>query len=192
MIDISILEQRLAVALRRISVATEALSIDLDVGDVTSSVDPIQAVNPSSNIVAVGAELDEAQSFLTSATLKIVEQDEKIAVLNQLLEDSRENLATLMLVEVDECNLLADAVAALEVALSQVTQSNKQLREANQKLRDANAEGLGNSALINFGLQSEVDSLKVERAAEKAQLNVLITGLSEVPLINVAGEIDDA
>ena len=192
MIDISILEQRLAVALRRISVATEALSIDLDVGDVTSSVDPIQAVNPSSNIIAVGAELDEAQSFLTSATLKIVEQDEKIAVLNQLLEDSRENLATLMLVEVDECNLLADAVAALEVALSQVTQSNKQLREANQKLRDANAEGLGNSALINFGLQSEVDSLKVERAAEKAQLNVLITGLSEVPLINVAGEIDDA
>ena len=192
MIDISILEQRLAVALRRISVATEALSIDLDMGDVTSSVDPIQAVNPSSNIIAVGAELDEAQSFLTSATLKIVEQDEKIAVLNQALEDSRENLATLMLVEVDKCNLLADAVAALEVALSQVTQSNKQLREANQKLRDANAEGLGNSALINFGLQSEVDSLKVERAAEKAQLNVLITGLSEVPLINVAGEIDDA
>ena len=87
---------------------------------------------------------------------------------------------------------MPDAVAALEVALSQVTQSNKQLREANQKLRDANAEGLGNSALINFGLQSEVDSLKVERAAEKAQLNVLITGLSEVPLINVAGEIDDA
>ena len=192
MIDISILEQRLAVALRRISVATEALSFDLDVGDVTSSVDPIQAVNPSSNIIAVGAELDEAQSFLTSATLKIVEQDEKIATLNRALEDTRENLATLMLVEVDECNLLADAVAALEVALSQVTQSNKQLREANQKLRDANAEGLGNSALINFGLQSEVDSLKVERAAEKAQLNVLITGLSEVPLINVAGEIDDA
>ena len=192
MINTSVLEQRLAVALRRISVATEALSFDLDMGDVTSSVDPIQAVNPSSSIIAVGAELDEAQSFLTSATFKIVEQDKKIAVLNQALEDSRENLATLMLVEVDECNLLADAVAALEVALSQVTQSNKQLREANQKLRDANAEGLGNSALINFGLQSEVDSLKVERAAEKAQLNVLITGLSEVPLINVAGEIDDA
>ena len=192
MINTSVLEQRLAVALRRISVATEALSIDLDMGDVTSSVDPIQAVNPSSNIIAVGAELDEAQSFLTSATFKIVEQDKKIAVLNQALEDSRENLATLMLVEVDECNLLADAVAALEVALSQVTQSNKQLREANQKLRDANAEGLGNSALINFGLQSEVDSLKVERAAEKAQLNVLITGLSEVPLIKVAGEIGDA
>ena len=191
MINISTLEQRLAVALRRISVATKALSIDLDVGDVTSSVDPIQAVNPSSNNIAVGAELDEAQSFLTSGTLKIVEQDAQIAALNQALEDSRENLATLMLVEVDECNLLADAVAALEVALSQVTQSNKQLREANQKLRDANAEGLGNSALINFGLQSEVDSLKVERAAEKAQLNVLITGLSEVPLINVAGEIDD-
>ena len=192
MIDISLLEQRLAVALRRISVATEALSFDLDMGDVTSSVDPIQAVNPSSNIIAAGAESDEAQSFLTSGTLKIVEQDAQIAALNQALEDSRENLATLMLVEVDECNLLADAVAALEVALSQVTQSNKQLREANQKLRDANAEGLGNSALINFGLQSEVDSLKVERAAEKAQLNVLITGLSEVPLINVAGEIDDA
>ena len=192
MINISTLEQRLAVALRRISVATKALSIDLDVGDVTSSVDPIQAVNPSSNNIAVGAELDEAQSFLTSGTLKIVEQDAQIAALNQALEDSRENLATLMLAEVDECNLLADAVAALEVALSQVTQSNKQLRESNQKLRDANAEGLGNSALINFGLQSEVDSLKVERAAEKAQLNVLITGLSEVPLINVAGEIDDA
>ncbi|MDT2075499.1 MAG: hypothetical protein RMX26_05885, partial [Planktomarina sp.] len=92
MIDISTLEQRLAVALRRISVATEALSIDLDVGDVTSSVDPIQAVNPSSSIIAVGAELDEAQSFLTSATFKIVEQDKKIAVLNQALEDSRENL----------------------------------------------------------------------------------------------------
>jgi hypothetical protein len=58
-------------------------------------------------------------------------------------------------------------------------QSNAQLRASNQALRAANAAGLGDASLINAGMQAQIDALTAERAAEAAQLELLLTALTQ-------------
>jgi hypothetical protein len=76
-------------------------------------------------------------------------------------------------------NVDTDALAALDAQLSQVIKSNAQLRASNQALRAANAEGLGNASLVNDAMQAEIDTLTAERAAEAAQLEMLLEALTQ-------------
>jgi hypothetical protein len=76
-------------------------------------------------------------------------------------------------------NVKADALAVLDAQLSQVMQSNAHLRVSNQALRAANAVGLGDASLINAGMQAEIDTLTAERAAEAAQLELLLKALTD-------------
>jgi DNA repair exonuclease SbcCD ATPase subunit len=188
MSDISDLEQRLAAALRRISTATESLPKAVIMGGASLSIDPTRAANQKSHDVA----LAEVRSSLAAATSKLTVQEEKIEMLVQELENTRENQVSPVGAEDSQNNFLADAFSELEVELSQLTQSNTQLREANQNLRDSNAKGLGDAGLINSGLQSGIDSLSAERAADKAHLQVLITALSEAASIDVTEEKENA
>ena len=188
MSDISDLEQRLAAALRRISTATESLPKAVIMGGSSLSIDPTRAANQKSHDVA----LAEVRSSLAAATSKLTVQEEKIEMLVQALENTRENQVSPVGAENSQNNFLADAFSELEVQLSQLTQSNTQLREANQNLRDSNAKGLGDAGLINSGLQSGIDSLSAERAADKAHLQVLITALSEAASIDVTEEKENA
>ena len=188
MSDISDLEQRLAAALRRISTATESLPKAVIMGGSSLSIDPTRAANQKSHDVA----LAEVRSSLAAATSKLTVQEEKIEMLVQELENTRENQVSPVGAEDSQNNFLADAFSELEVELSQLTQSNTQLREANQNLRDSNAKGLGDAGLINSGLQSGIDSLSAERAADKAHLQVLITALSEAASIDVTEEKENA
>jgi hypothetical protein len=116
--DISVFEQRIAAAIRRISTATEAVSLNK----------AAPAATPSEPAVP-------------------------------------ENVKT-------------DALAVLDAQLSQVMQSNAHLRVSNQALRAANAVGLGDASLINAGMQAEIDTLTAERAAEAAQLELLLKALT--------------
>jgi DNA repair exonuclease SbcCD ATPase subunit len=188
MSDISDLEQRLAAALRRISTATESLPKAVIMGGASLSIDATRAANQKSHDVA----LAEVRSSLAAATSKLTVQEEKIEMLVQELENTRENQVSPVGAEDSQNNFLADAFSELEVKLSQLTQSNTQLREANQNLRDSNAKGLGDAGLINSGLQSGIDSLSAERAADKAHLQVLITALSEAASIDVTEEKENA
>ena len=76
-------------------------------------------------------------------------------------------------------NVGMDALAALDAQLSQVMKSNAQLRATNQALRAANAEGLGDASLVNAAMQAEIETLTAERAAEAAQLEILLKALSQ-------------
>ena len=76
-------------------------------------------------------------------------------------------------------NVGMDALAALDAQLSQVMKSNAQLRASNQALRAANAEGLGDANLVNAAMQAEIDTLTAERAAEAAQLEILLKALTQ-------------
>ena len=116
--DISVFEQRIAAAIRRISTATEAVSLNK----------AAPAPTPSEPAVP-------------------------------------ENVKT-------------DAPTVLDAQLSQVMQSNAHLRVSNQALRAANAVGLGDASLINAGMQAEIDTLTAERAAEAAQLELLLKALT--------------
>ena len=117
--DISVFEQRIAAAIRRISTATEAVSLNK----------AAPAATPSEPAVP-------------------------------------ENVKT-------------DALAVLDAQLSQVMQSNAHLRVSNQALRAANAVGLGDASLINAGMQAEIDTLTADRAAESAQLEMLLEALTQ-------------
>ena len=119
MSNISVLEQRITAAIRRISAATEAVPLNCP-ASAPASVEPAAPESVNS-----------------------------------------------------------DALAALDAQLSQVMQSNAQLRASNQALRVANAEGLGDVSLINAGMQAEIDTLTAERAAESAQLALLLTALTQ-------------
>jgi len=119
MSDVSVLEQRITAAIRRISVATEAVTLNR----AASAPAPVEPAAPE--------------------------------------------------------NVHSDALAALDAQLSQVMQSNAQLRASNQALRAANAEGLGDASLINAGMQAQIDALTAERAAEAAQLELLLTALTQ-------------
>ena len=116
--DISVFEQRIAAAIRRISTATEAVS------------------------------LNKAEPAATPSEPAVPE------------------------------NVKTDALAVLDAQLSQVMQSNAHLRVSNQALRAANAVGLGDASLINAGMQAEIDTLTAERAAEAAQLELLLKALT--------------
>ena len=116
--DISVFEQRIAAAIRRISTATEAVSLNKAAPAPT----PIEPAVPE--------------------------------------------------------NVKTDALTVLDAQLSQVMQSNAHLRVSNQALRAANAVGLGDASLINAGMQAEIDTLTAERAAEAAQLELLLKALT--------------
>ena len=76
-------------------------------------------------------------------------------------------------------NNLASVVGELEVALSLLTQSNTELREVNQQLRDANSKGVGDPELINNALKIEIDNIRLERAAEKSQINIILAAITD-------------
>ena len=74
---------------------------------------------------------------------------------------------------------LAGLVGELEVALSRLKQSNTDLRKMNQQLRDANSKGVGDPELINNALKIEIDNIRLERAADKSQINIILAAIMD-------------
>jgi hypothetical protein len=107
---------------------------------------------------------------------------DNILVLEERLETAlgRIALAVGALPEIeDKTGNIAGSVVALEEALSKLTQSNAQLREINHQLREANSKSVGDPELINNALKIEIDNIRHERAAEKSQINILLTALTD-------------
>lgn len=176
--DILLLEQRLAAALLRISNAAETLPITKTWGAEAPVLDPKTEANEALEAMVPSADFYEIQAELTDAREKFTEQASQIVELTQALEADRTPQVQGSS-GADRYNYyLVEEVSELEAKLSQVAQSNAQLRVANQNLRDANAKGVGDSGLINFGLQAEINSLTAERAADAAQMQLLITALT--------------
>ena len=192
MSDISALEQRLAAALRRISTATEALPDNADRRTDVAGSDTNRASLENSETMAAQAEFEKIQAELIETCKKLTVQDRQLVELTQALEAARTAQYQPMSAPEERSDHLAEAVNALELELSQVSQSNAQLRASNKSLRDVNAQGVGDAGLINAGLQAEIDSFTAERAADAAQMQLLITALSDVGLTDAGEELQDA
>lgn len=192
MSDISALEQRLAAALRRISTATEALPDNADRRTDVAGSDTNRGNLENSEAMTAQAEFEKIQTELIETCKKLTAQDRQLVELTQALEAARTAQSEPMPTPEERSDHLAEAVNALELELSQVSQSNAQLRASNKSLRDVNAQGVGDAGLINVGLQAEIDSLTAERAADAAQMQLLITALSDVGLTDAGEELQDA
>lgn len=190
--DISDLEQRLAAALRRISAATEALHDNADRHTDVAGSDTNKASVENSKAMTAQADFEKIQAELIETCKKLTAQDQQLVELTQALEAARTAQSEPMPAPEERSDHLAEAVNALELELSQVSQSNAQLRASNKSLRDVNAQGVGDVGLINAGLQAEIDSLTAERAADAAQVQLLITALSDVGLTDAGEELQDA
>ena len=192
MSDISALEQRLAAALRRISTATEALPDNADRRTDVAGSDTNRGSLENSEAMTAQAEFEKIQTELIETCKKLTAQDRQLVELTQALEAARTAQSEPMPTPEERSDHLAEAVNALELELSQVSQSNAQLRASNKSLRDVNAQGVGDAGLINAGLQAEIDSLTAERAADAAQMQLLITALSNVGSTDAGEELQDA
>ena len=192
MSDISALEQRLAAALRRISTATEALPDNADRRTDVAGSDINRGSLENSEAMTAQAEFEKIQTELIETCKKLTAQDRQLVELTQAVEAARMAQSEPMPTPEERSDHLAEAVNALELELSQVSQSNAQLRASNKSLRDVNAQGVGDAGLINAGLQAEIDSLTAERAADAAQMQLLITALSDVGLTDAGEELQDA
>ena len=69
--------------------------------------------------------------------------------------------------------------ASLDEAISRLKQPNTDLREMNQQLRDANSKGVGDPELINNALKIEIDNIRLEREAEKSQINIILAAITD-------------
>ena len=136
--------------------------------------------------LGTGGEADEA------ATLRQEVEDEKLANaqleerVKQLGARAREAEAALAAAndagatKAEESATRAQALKRIDSELSSLRHANQQLRENNTALREANAKGVAEPHLINKAMMAELDGLRASRAADRAEMDVILTELAEI------------
>ena len=74
----------------------------------------------------------------------------------------------------------AQAMTQLDGELQSLRKANQQLRDNNTALRAANSEGVAEPHLINKAMMAELDGLRAARAADRAEMDVLLTELGQI------------
>ena len=173
MSEISALEQRLSIALTRISAAAEIIVSSSFLEMNESEIKDRDALPAHILKELEQLRLNLMQSQTTTSQQETVIADLNIKVTRLSSEQPRPYEAD------SEYGLekLSQAVLTLDASVQQLSQSNLQLRKANQDLRSANAAGLADPGVIDAGLQAELVSLHAERDVDKAQLQALLAVL---------------
>ncbi|WP_439124923.1 hypothetical protein [Marivita sp.] len=81
-------------------------------------------------------------------------------------------------------------VAALDLDLQRLRQSNEMLRATNEELRAALAENVGEPHLINKAMLAELEGLRAARSVEAAETRAIVASLT--PLLEAAAESEEA
>ena len=117
-----------------------------------------------------------------SAALKAELEAERVA--NQQLE---ERVRAIKETQEKTVSRLEAEVASLRTALStrdaevqQMRSVNEALRSSNGALRVANSKGVGDADLVNQALETELESLRKIRAAERAEIEDILATLEPV------------
>ncbi len=140
-----------------------------------------EAVLGASTDVPAAVESAALEAELESARIEVEE------LKAQLLALEAEGSAA----EVDEgvSAELDQRLSELDSELQSLRASNDRLRESNAALRAANAEGVGDPALINSGLEAEVQGLRAARATDQAEVNAVLARLE--PLLATAPNLPE-
>ena len=158
MADITELQSRITAALDKIAAGLEAQGEAKAAGaDTAEAVSLREALEAERN---ANAQLEER-------VLAIKEKQEKVVARLE-----------------DEVHKLREEVARAAQQHSAMRQVNGQLRENNAALRAANASGVGDAALINAGVEAELNALKLRRQADRDELDAVLSELK--PLVEGA------
>ena len=173
MSEISALEQRLSIALTRISAAAEII-----VSSSFSEMNASEIMDRDALPAHILKELEQLRLNLMQSQTTTSQQETVIADLNiKVTRLSSEQPRPYGADSEYGLEKLSQAVLTLDASVQQLSQSNLQLRKANQDLRSANAAGLADPEVIDAGLQAELVSLHAERDVDKAQLQALLAVL---------------
>lgn len=163
MADIDELETRISAAFARIGAGTEAIVSRAEAIAGAPPPEPPQPGIDPDEFAALQSQLEDER--LANAQLEErvralrTRQEAQVASLESRLEEERE------------------AMARLDSELQRLRQAVELLREANEGLRRANESQVGEPHLINRSMLAELESLRAERAAEKAEVGGLLSVL---------------
>lgn len=143
---------------RRINAALDRIGRGLEAG-AAATADP--------------AELAEAKQALADEKLANEQLEERVKTLRDKRNALEEELEALR-----EQN--AQALSRLDGELQSLRRANQQLRDNNVALREANAAGVGEAHLINKSMMAELESLRANRAADRAETSAILSELTAV------------
>lgn len=132
-----------------------------------------QRISAAMDRVAYGlTQLDGAGTSGEAEALRIQLEEEK-TVTAQL----EERIRALKQQQAAAAELSAK-VEAMDLEMQKLREANDKLREANQALREANEAGVGDPHLINVSVLAEMESLRAARAAERAEVETILSALA--------------
>lgn len=76
-----------------------------------------------------------------------------------------------------ENKMLRDQIGALDIEIQRLVAANEALRSNVASLRAAHAGGLSDARLVNASLEAELEALRAERSAERAELDAVLADL---------------
>ncbi|WP_438959982.1 hypothetical protein [Nereida sp.] len=173
MSDIEDLDRRLKAALERIDRAIEsgtqmqpqlepAAEAAIDQAALDNAI--AQARDAEAQVAALQSALDAAQVQNTQLSAHVAQLE--AAQAEPVPQDTHPDMTA------DVARLSAD-VQALQAA-------NQQLRDNNIALRAANEQGLADAELINQSAEAELTALRAARAADRAELDMILTNLRPI------------
>ncbi|NIZ13544.1 hypothetical protein [Phaeobacter sp. HF9A] len=185
--EVTRLKQELEVA--RNQAASEREKLEDDLSEMTAQSEQLQAQLEE----LASAHQDSAPSAAPDSSDHAAELEALRAENQQLLArvEAAESMAEAGQIPGDE-GVSAELdlrLSELDGELQGLRASNDQLRESNAALRAANAQALGDPALINSGLEAEVEGLKAARATDQAEVNAVLARLE--PLLATAPNLPE-
>ncbi|WP_292290929.1 hypothetical protein [Marivita sp.] len=140
------------------------------------------------------AEVARLQDALDEEKLANAQLEERVRKLHEThreeLEAARADAAASAAPSPEPASAPGIDVAALDLDLQRLRQSNEMLRATNEELRKALAENVGEPHLINKAMLAELEGLRAARAVEAAETQALIASLT--PLLEAAAQTEEA
>jgi len=126
---------------------------------------------------AVSDELVRLREALESEQSANAQLEERVRAIRDRQEDTVSALEA-------EVARLREAAVRHDAEIQRLNRVNGQLRQNNHSLREANEQGVGDPHLINKAMMAELDSLRVSRDADRAELDAVLGELK--PLLEGA------
>lgn len=187
--DLGGLDARLAAALDRIA-ASHARQVE----DLREARDARASGAGDADTAALKTELADARSEMEALHAALEEERRAVAEITSTAEAERETASRLR-AERDAAaassrlGAVQDGAASeenarrltdLEAALDRLRAANAQLRINNAALRKAAAAGGADAALLEDGMQAEIDALRAAREADRAEIDSILQALKPI------------
>ncbi|MBJ3761871.1 hypothetical protein ILP92_03805 [Maribius pontilimi] len=169
--DITELQRRLAAALERIGAGLDGLTAVPDAAEASED---------------EGPQLDAGQlaADLEAERALVAQLEERLAANRDKSKATADNLQA-------KLDALQAQLSAMEEDRGRLKAVNDALRDSNQALREANEAGVGDGALINTAMQTELDALRQVRQSDRAELDAVL-GLLAPALEDVQTQDEEA